>query len=589
MKTTIINHRQGSPAWHAHRAGSFNASELAAAMGLPAHITRTELIALKATRITGEVDKFTQKLFDDGHEYEALARPWAEEIFGEELYPCVMAADVEGLSRPISASFDGITISGNAAWEHKSLNAELAASLDVGVIPDEYHPQMEQGMLLGNVQRFLFMASRGDRESMRHAWYDSNPVLRDQIIPTWMQIDKDTADYSPTEVIVKPAANAVTALPAVSVQVSGAIAIRENFPAFEVALRDFIDHRLIRNPETDQDFADLELQIKALKTAELALDAAEAQMLSQVESVDAAKRMKDMLHKMTRDNRLMAEKLMSARKDSIRAEIVMSAGKELWKHCNGLNERIGRRLLPNQTADFAGAIKGKRTIESLTNAVNTELARAKIEANAMADRITINLRAINEKPELAFLFADFAQLVLKAPDDLAAVVQNRISAHQANEAARIEAERARIAAEERAKAEAAERARADAEIAAATAKARVEAHAQAQADAQARRASDEAIAKAKSELATPETVAIKLVEQPLFSSEESSEQTPTLNLGQICTLLGFTVSAEFLRHFGFEPAYTNKNAMLYHAQDFPRICHALSRHVLKVGQGVAQA
>lgn len=104
------------------------------------------------------------------------------------------------------------------------------------------------------------------------------------------------------------------ALPAVMVQVTGAISITDNFKLFEVALRDFVGNRLIRTPQTDQEFADLGEQIKSLKKAEAALDAAEASMLSQVASVDAMKRTKELLHKLARDNRLIAEKLLTEEK-----------------------------------------------------------------------------------------------------------------------------------------------------------------------------------------------------------------------------------------------------------------------------------
>jgi hypothetical protein len=89
--------------------------------------------------------------------------------------------------------------------------------------------------------------------------------------------------------------------------------------AFETALRDFLEHRLIREPKTDQDFADLDVQIKAMKGAEAALDSAEAQMLAQIQTVDAAKRTKDMLAKLVRDNRLMAEKLLRRRRSAAAA------------------------------------------------------------------------------------------------------------------------------------------------------------------------------------------------------------------------------------------------------------------------------
>lgn len=87
MKSTIVNCQQGSSEWVAHRARSLNASELSAAMGLSSYITRAELIKQKATGIVPDVDAATQYRFNKGHEFEDIARPWAEEIIGEELFP----------------------------------------------------------------------------------------------------------------------------------------------------------------------------------------------------------------------------------------------------------------------------------------------------------------------------------------------------------------------------------------------------------------------------------------------------------------------------------------------------------------------
>ena len=243
-------------------------------------------------------------------------------------------------------------------------------------------------------------------------------------------------------------------LPAVSVQVSGAIAVIDNFEVFELALRDFIDTRLIRKPETDQDFADLDTQIKSLKKAEDALNAAEAHMLAQVSSIDAMKRTKDMLHKLARDNRLMAEKLLDAEKVN-RRNIIQQAGKDAYTaHVAALNERLGKPYMPALQADFVGAAKGKRTITSIQEAVNVELARAKIEANQVADRIDMNLKKIQElAADHAFLFSDTAQLVLKPTDDLVNLIKLRISEHKAAEQAKLDAERDRIRAEEQAKAQ----------------------------------------------------------------------------------------------------------------------------------------
>ena len=47
-------------------------------------------------------------------------------------------------------------------------------------------------------------------------------------------------------------------------------------------------------------------------------------MLAQIQTVDQARRTKDALHKLVRDNRLMAEKLLSAEKERRKSEIVAS-------------------------------------------------------------------------------------------------------------------------------------------------------------------------------------------------------------------------------------------------------------------------
>ena len=98
MKTHNLT--QGSPEWLAYRATHFNASDAPAMLGCSPHKTRTELMHEMHTGLTPEVDAATQRIFDDGHRFEALARPLAEAIIGEELYPVV------GSLGKLSASFD---------------------------------------------------------------------------------------------------------------------------------------------------------------------------------------------------------------------------------------------------------------------------------------------------------------------------------------------------------------------------------------------------------------------------------------------------------------------------------------------------
>lgn len=53
---------------------------------------------------------------------------------------------------------------------------------------------------------------------------------------------------------------------------------------------------------------------------------------------------------------------------------------------------------------------------------------------------------------------------------------------------------------------------------------------------------------------------------------------PTLALGTICTRLGFNVTSSFLESLGFK-ATVERNARLYHVEDYPRICTALIGHI----------
>lgn len=558
---------QGTAEWSAHRAQHFNASDAPAMMGCSPYKNRTELLHAMHTGISPEVDARTQRRFDDGHRFEKLALPVAEDLIGEDLSPVV------GVSGKYSASFDGLTMDGSIAFEHKTLNDQLRAALmsdaEVDALPLHYRVQMEQQLLVSGASKVLFMASKwvgDDLAEEMHCWYTPDMDLRAQIVAGWEQFAADLAVYVPPErasavVVAEP----VQALPAVVVRVTGEIVIHENFDAFETAARDFLEHRLIREPKTDQDFADLDLQIKAMKGAEAALESAEEGWIAQIDAVSTAKRRKDMLTKLVRDNRLLAEKLLTSEKERRRGEIVADGVAALRDHIAALNTRIGKTYMPTVPADFGGAIKGKRSLSSMEDAVASELARAKIAGNEIADRIQLNLATLREQADgLQFLFADTAQIVLKATDDLTSLVKLRISEHQAAEAKKEEARRAQIAAEERVKAEAA--VRADQE-AAARATAAASPPPIAPAPAAAAPVPTPAPAPAPTVIAMPQRVA------------PAAGTPPTLSLGKLGTRLGFNLTADFLRSIGFEPAGRERAAVLYHEADFGHICAALVGHI----------
>jgi len=594
---------QGSDGWIAFRFEHDGASEAAAALGLSKKVPRNELLNIKHTGLPKEFSAWAQeKILDHGHAVEALARPIVEEIIGEDLYP-VTCSDGR-----LSASCDGLTLDDCIAFEHKQWAAELAASVERKELPKEHAPQCQQVLMVTGAEKLIFVVSDGTRDKLVYMWVYPDPAWFDRIRAGWKQFNIDLADYEPPEVLPAVVAAPTLDLPAVSVRVDGQIALISNLDVFGVALKGFIS-RIPAEPTTDQEFADCKDACKKLQTAQDALDAAEANAMGQIASFDEMKRTKTLLWDLTRTTRLALEKLVTAREASIKAAKVQDGKDKLAEHIAALNTRLGKPYMPPIVADWAAAIKSLRTMTSLQNAVDTLIATKKIEASAAADRIEANLNSLRElAANHTFLFSDTPAIIGKANDDLISLIKSRIADHAAAEAKRIEAETARIREEERIKAEA--KAKADAE---AKAKAEAEAAAKVQAEQDvALKAENDRIASLSFKTAdispqssgapregmepgrAPEaypfpaaalkldavlqTVAPAAVREAL-SVAHSPLSAPTLSLGKIGTRLGFSLTADFLRSIGFEPAGRERAAVLYHESDWQAICTALLNHI----------
>ena len=128
----ILELVQGSDEWKATRRQYDTASEASVMMGCSPHVSRNELVKMCAIGSEQEIDYFLQKIFDKGHAVEALARPIAEEIIGEELYP-ITALCEDG---QLLASFDGATVVGIIIWECKQWNQFKAEDVQESALPD---------------------------------------------------------------------------------------------------------------------------------------------------------------------------------------------------------------------------------------------------------------------------------------------------------------------------------------------------------------------------------------------------------------------------------------------------------------------
>lgn len=583
MKTLKIV--QGSPEWAEIRSKYRPASEAPAMMGFSPHTSRSDLIKFRATGIKKEVSRYTEEVvFARGHAVEPAARAIAEELIGEELFPAV-AIDDDGY---LLASFDGVTMLEDEGAEIKQWNEDKARHINQTqtVPPADYWQVVHQLAVNAEAKRWLYLVTDG-AERKAYCWVERNEESIAKLRAGWRQLDADVAAYVLEPAPVAVVATPVTALPAVLVQVDGQLTVRDNFDVFRAAIEDFLEHRLIREPKTDQDFADLDLQIKAMKNAEETLDAAEAQMLAQVSAIDTATKTKAMLSKLVRDNRLTAEKLLASEKDRRRAEILMAAKEALAAHIANIDKTLGGKIrMPVIAADFAGVMKGKRTITTLEEAANTELARAKIEANQVADRIRLNLDVLRtEAIGYETLFMDAQALVTsKSEEDLRNLVKTRIGEHQAKEQAKLEAERERIRREEEQRAqlqkeqeleaerqrireEEAEKLRAEQKVESQRVSNTVESEAVPEVVAAAPRA-DQACTTAASDTATASVSRLPTQAGPSGSR---------IKLGDInARIAPLSISAEGLASLGFQPVAVEKTAKLYAESDFVAICNVLS-------------
>lgn len=441
----IIDVAQGTPEWHAVRAKCFTASEAPVMMNASSKMRRNELLHMKATGSEKEVSDWVQKnLFDKGHELEASARIILEARIGEELYPAT-ATDDDGR---LLASFDGLTMMEDVAYEHKSWNEKLAADVRAGELGPEYYWQLEQQLLVSGAEKVVFVVSDGTEANFETLDYYPVDGRVEQLLAGWSQFEEDLANYVPKEVKPQAVASVIEQLPALAVQLVGEVK-QSNLALYKSTALDFIK-AINTDLKTDQDFADAEATVKFCDKAEKELELVKSQALSQTASIDELFRTIDTLKEEMRRKRLELDKLVKARKETIRIEIKQSAEQAFADHVGTINTRIGPRIgLPAIPVDFAGVMKNKRTIASLQDAVDSELARAKIEANAIAEKIEVNLKVLRElDAKYRGLFADAQQIITKEAEDFANLVTMRCREHDAAEEQRLEQERERIRQEE---------------------------------------------------------------------------------------------------------------------------------------------
>ena len=440
--------KQNTPEWDEHRVLHRNASETAAMLNMSKHMTRNELLHLKKTGETKPISDFLQKIFDNGHRAEALARPIAEEIIGESLYPITGSLE----NTLLSSSYDGATILNEVNWEHKLINDELRASLQRGIIPKEHHPQLEQQQMINGAEITLFMASNGTKDDMKYVWYYSDETLRNRIIEGWKQFDIDLKNYKAKEEI-KVVAEVTNMFPVITYSVDDSIVV-SNLKHCLATVKGRAKLEMEKSLVTDQDFADKELLNKDVKKARANLKKLVADIKAGFESVAAfeelAKEYDSVLQKMQSSG----EKQVKQEKDRIKSDLINKALKSLNDHIKELAEGLNNINAWQHISevDFEAAIKGKSKLSAIENAIDSTLSAAKSEINIIMERILKNYDYLMTAGH-EHLFKDASVFIAYDYEAFKAVVDSRLLA----EIERID--EIKKQAEEKAESEAVEKAR----------------------------------------------------------------------------------------------------------------------------------
>ena len=453
----ILDLKHGTPPWKADRKNRLNASEAGMMMGVHPNVTRNELVKMKATGTEQEFTEWFEKnVLDKGHQVEDAARPHAQDIIGEELFPIIASDDDNWLG----VSYDGQTMDESVNWECKQWNEQKAEKVRNGQVPDADYWQVLQGLHINRGSKTLYMVTDGTTDKMEYIWVELNEDDAETLQVAWRQFEQDVTNYVATDAPATVQGKAPDTLPALHIELTGMVEA-SNLPEFEKHALAVLDN-INRDLQTDEDFANAAKTVKWAQDVEERLAAAKQHALSQTASIDELFRTIDKVSEETRRVRLDLDKLVTARKKAIKQEIAIAAKTSLDQHIAEINAGLKGVQLPQIPADFNTAMKGKRTVETLRSAADNEAARAKVEATKLAERIQKNLLQLDATGK-DFLFSDRQQLVLKDPEDLQAFIAARLAQYEAEERQRQEEERERIRREEQAKVEAEAQRKADEE------------------------------------------------------------------------------------------------------------------------------
>lgn len=454
----ILDLIQGSIEWEEARLNYLCASEAPAVMGESKFMSRNQLLDLKKGWISNPNSSFKEMLFEKGHEHEEMARPIFEFEMAELFHPLVASFEVaiDGEHILFLASFDGLGEENGEVWEHKDWNLTLAENIRNGVLEALYYWQLEHQMLVAGVKEATITCSDGTRSNKVSMIYKSVPKRRKALIAASKQFLIDLKNHvieAKQEIII---AKKAESFPLITFEVNGT-EISSNISTVLNQIQQRSEIEINRILETDQDFADKHKFNKATKQAredlKVLVTKVQNKFVSYSEFASVAKEIDYVLQQMQSQGEKQVKKAQTDKKKKIEDAAYLVVSNYTLSVDSVINP-IRISSLINCNIDFTQAMKNKRTIESLQNAVDSTIATWKIEVDEIRDLVVKNLETLRKLAEgFEPLFMDSTQLVTKDNDALVAIIKVRISEHKESEQKKLDDEREKIRIEEEEKAE----------------------------------------------------------------------------------------------------------------------------------------
>ncbi|MGB5990672.1 MAG: YqaJ viral recombinase family protein [Marinifilaceae bacterium] len=455
----LLNLEQGSQEWLDFRLNEKMASEAPIMMGASKFMTRKQLLDHKKGWIT-TINEFTMKIFNEGHKAEEQARNVLSIETMDDYLPCVGVSNViPDTTVSFAASFDGRSDDGNHLFEHKMWNETLAENVRNKVLEPAYYWQLEHQLLVDQDSDYvLFVVSDGTAEKREMMKYFSVPERREELINAWLLFEKDLENH-----VIEAKQEAVIAdkkeLPAIHCKVEGTNII-SNLPDYLTQIKDLAIVEMKRDLQSDSDFAEKDQLNKAVKKTREELKQRVADIktsfVSYAEFEGLAADIDSVLQKMYAHGEKQVKQAKEAKKEALKK----SAHQKIDDCVFECNREIGAEFsinrIVNINPEFDLAMKNKRTIASLEDALDTVVNEWKITLTEATKLIAPNFELLEKRAsDYKFLFNDVFELLNQPFEAFKAIVTTRINDHKKAEEQKQLAETARIQAEATAIAEAA--------------------------------------------------------------------------------------------------------------------------------------